>query len=272
MESHNGSEAGTSTSCSDDDSMSSGPSSSASLSDPLIAEDFEAEDASKHPAQRLAKSASSSGGKRRGSPSHSQVATVTSTSTSEALIALGLGPRLTLRNQCDEWVRWMASQILDSFEGISRDRRKALTQSRWELKDKMREDSNQILSQDMVSFLGRTFPHTPCAVLDLNIYSQRRQFTWYLKRYPFFERRPVRAKDRRHTVGCAACHRKSQVCDSQFLFWGPLYHDESLERRDSSDSSSSDRSTGAEDERHQAHDEHGELCDAITHVGRPHEH
>lgn len=89
----------------------------------------------------------------------------TSTSTSAVLHTLGIGARLSLKEQCDEWVRWMSSQILDSFESIAKDRRIALTRVRRELREKLKEDSNQILSQDMVSkFCARLMR---CTVLQL---------------------------------------------------------------------------------------------------------
>jgi hypothetical protein len=79
----------------------------------------------------------------------------------------------------------------------------------------------------------------------LTTQGNRRQFTWYLRHYPFFERRPMTREEKSKHRGCAACGRTKQKCKDVFIVWGEIYKLDTLEQR--SDYTSSDMSSEAED-------------------------
>ncbi|UZJ54478.1 hypothetical protein CBS101457_003798 [Exobasidium rhododendri] len=86
--------------------------------------------------------------------------------------------------------------------------------------------------------------------------SNRRQFTWYLKHYPKFERRTMTSVERKQHIGCAACHRSTQKCEFAYTCWGHFYDPETFVI--DSAYSSSELSSDAEDIKEEGKNERGE--------------
>lgn len=123
---------------------------------------------------------------------------------------------MTRPERYHEYIRWVIRYALDLEVTPS------MEAARTNLREKFRGDYNSLTTQ-----------------------GNRRQFTWYLKHYPFFERRPMTREEKKEHVGCAACGRKTQKCEDAFVVWGKIYRLETLLKR--SDYTSSDMSSEAED-------------------------
>lgn len=126
------------------------------------------------------------------------------------------------RERLQEYIRWVAIYALDV--DIPTERKNELEAVRTLLREKFRMDFKSLTSQ-----------------------SNRRQFTWYLKHYPYFERRIMTREEKQKHRGCASCHKTTQKCEHAFSVWGNWYNIDTLEKRTNSDYSSSALSTNAED-------------------------
>ena len=120
------------------------------------------------------------------------------------------------REKLEEYIRWMIAYMLD-LEITPRQR-----SVRANLREMTKADYDSITTQ-----------------------ANRRQFTWYLKHYPFFERRMLTKQEKEEHIGCAACGKKKQKCEYLFTLWGPFYNPETL--YGNSDYTSSDCTTEGED-------------------------
>ena len=135
------------------------------------------------------------------------------------------------REKLQEYIRWVVVEFVELTVGA--DRKAQLKAVRTHLQEKFKSEFNSLTSQ-----------------------SNRRQFTWYLKHYPKFERRLMTSAEKREHVGCSACHRTTQKCEYAFSCWGFFYNRETLYQN--SDYSSSEMSTEAEDLKHGGKNNNGE--------------
>lgn len=132
--------------------------------------------------------------------------------------------RMDLDEACKEFNAWIVSQLF----GEHQDSRTAeiMSKARKRLQEYVNDSLGPIQSASM-----------------------RRQFNWYLRRYPTIRRLPLFTNEVKDFRGCAACHRKSQKCESRIIFGGKPYKKDTLEWLDleSDVEDSSDMSTGVED-------------------------
>lgn len=138
---------------------------------------------------------------------------------------------MSRRERLQEYVRWIV--VYAAELPVDPNRVKQLEAVRTNLREKFRMEFNSLTSQ-----------------------TNRKQFTWYLKHFPYFERRPMIRDEKEQHRGCSACHRVQQVCESAYSCWGYLYNEQTLEKN--AGHVSSDMSTEAEDWKHTSANEKGD--------------
>ncbi|CAO1619541.1 unnamed protein product [Parajaminaea phylloscopi] len=201
---------------SDSDADSDGSSSSTSPSDSsdsaafVVSDDsFDDEEARKAHRKQSSKQA----GQRRRSPPDS----------SFAMGSLARG-RLTVEEASQHFIMWILTRLGDI--PVAAQAAELMDASRKRLQEHVDDSLRTITSAVM-----------------------RRQFKWYLARYPTLERQRLFHSDIKDYRGCAACHRRSQQCDSRIVLSGKPYNKQTLEFMDAGtdEEDSSDMSTGGED-------------------------
>lgn len=215
---------------SDSDSDSSSSSSSSSSSDGFIVDD--------EPVSKKAKGKGNKPGKKppnkpsgirgpNGGPSFS--------SSSSIMSSLASRRRLDIGEACHEYCRWLLCKIFDL--NVPEAQKDQLWAAR-EQCQRYADDSKRMITS----------------------VAMRRQFTWYLNHYPTIVRRGLFSSQVKQHRGCAACHRKSQTCDSKLILSGKPYDRKSLMFLDPEDDRemSSDMSTDADNAvEHAKPDDHG---------------
>lgn len=105
---------------------------------------------------------------------------------------------------CERFVFWLSTQLLSIPQDASE--QKLAAEARRKLQDHI-DDTQRLLSSS----------------------AARRQFDWYLKRYPILQRETLFSDQVEGHRGCAACHRRKQQCDSRIILAGKPYDHQTLQ-------------------------------------------
>ncbi|CDW96796.1 hypothetical protein [Sporisorium scitamineum] len=168
------------------------------------------------------------------------------TSSNSILAAHGLGgasSRKGLDELCLDWIEWAAARVLVTWSSLSQADRERLEGNRAALKSRIHSIEESVGTVTM-----------------------RRQFKWYLTRYPKIEVESLFSDevDQYGTLaknGCGICHRKSKKAQFKVTFLGERYNQETLaplkkrgDDEDEDEESDSDSSDSSDDDSDSASD------------------